>query len=93
MSTIIVVITSIDEIKEADVRYAHTSKPNKYISIDKEPDGTFTVYGYISGDHPTAVTVSGNMCKEWITFEGAKRSLKQFAKNGQWGMSHWNTTN
>ncbi len=88
-----VVINSIDEIIEADVRYAHFSKPDKYISIDKEFDGTFTIYGYICGDTPTAVTTSGNMCQVWKTFNGAKRALKLFAKKSYWGMAHWNKLN
>lgn len=85
----IIVINSIDEIEQVGLDYAHASKPEKHISINKNNDGTFYIHGYVSGQMPSAITASGNYIKEWKTFAGAKRSLKQFAKTGAWGMSHW----
>lgn len=85
------IIDSIDEIIDCDTRYAHSSKPNKYISIDMDYDGTFSIYGMVCGDHATAITREGNWnyVKEWKTFNGAKKALKLYAEKSEWGMSHW----
>lgn len=70
-------IESLDEVKEWDVRYAHVSSPSKWIMIELEPEGTFSVYGYISGDHPTYITRNINYVKEWKTFKGVINYLNK----------------
>ena len=47
----------------------------KWIEIEVKPDGTFSVYGYVSGDQPTAIT-NGQYVKEWKTFKGVLNYLK-----------------
>ena len=78
-------INSLDEITEYGVRYAHISHPIKYIEIELEPEGTFSVFGFVSGEEPTSIT-NGNYVKEWKTFQGVLRYLKKCSENGGWGM-------
>lgn len=86
----ITIVNSIEEITEYDKKYAHASKPFKWIQIEKEPDGTFTVYGMVSGSFPTSITGSNsNYIKHWKTFNGVKRYLTLCLKSGEWGMGHW----
>ena len=85
-----ILISSIDEITQSDTRYAHISKPSKWIQINLEYDGEYTIFGMVFGDQPTAVSKSGFMCRTWKTFKGAKNYLKICSKNGSWGMGHWN---
>ena len=79
-------INSLDEITEYDTRYAHVNYPNKWIEIELEPEGTFSVYGFVSGDQPTCIT-NGQYVKEWKTFKGALSYLKKCSIDGGWGMS------
>jgi len=81
-------INSINEITEYDVKYAHVNYPNEWIRIDLEDEGNFSVFGFVSGDLPTSITV-GNYVKEWKTFAGVKRYLKKCVENGSWGMSRF----
>ncbi len=84
------VVNSIDEITEFDVKYAHVSKPRKWIQIDKDGEKEFCVYGLVSGDQSTSITTSNwNEVKYWKTFSGVIRALKLYSKSGQWGMKHW----
>lgn len=76
-------ISSLDEIIEYDVKYAHVNSPNKYIQIDLEPEGTFSVF--VCGDQPTSIT-NGQYIKEWKTFTGVLRYLKKCSEKGHWGM-------
>jgi hypothetical protein len=85
------IVNSIEEIKEPNVKYAHISKPTKWIRIDEDGEKEFCVYGLVSGDNPTSITGSNwNMVKVWRTFNGTIRALNNYSKNGAWGMSHWN---
>lgn len=84
------IVNSVDEITQYNVKYAHASRPSKYISIDKDGDKEYCIFGMICGDQPTSVTESGNMVKVWKTFNGAKRALKKYSQNGYWGTKHWN---
>lgn len=81
-------INSIDEITEYDVRYAHFNSPSKWIQIDLEPEGTFSVFGYISGDQPTSIT-TGQYVKEWKTFKGVLNYLRKCSKDGRWGIGRF----
>lgn len=83
-------ISSIDEITQPNIQYAHISKPSKWIRIDLESDGTYMIFGMVCGDHPTVITNGSNMCRIWKTFKGAKNYLKICSNNGSWGMRHWN---
>jgi len=84
------IVNSIEEITEVNVQYAHISKPSKWISIDDDNDGTFSVYGMVSGDMPTSITGSNcNMVKSWKTLKGVKNYLVKCSENGSWGMNHW----
>ncbi len=88
------VIKSIDEITEHGIKYAHESRPRKWIQIDKDGEKEFCVYGLISGDQPTSVTTSNwNQVKVWKTFSGVVRTLKKYSQKGQWGMRHWDVDN
>jgi hypothetical protein len=78
-------INSIDEITEYDVRYAHVNYPNKWIEIELEPEGTFSVYGHVSGDQPTSIT-NGQYVKEWKTFKGVLNYLRKCTLDDGWGM-------
>lgn len=78
-------INSLDEITEYDVKYAHVNYPSQYITIDLEPEGTFSVFGFVSGDQPTCIS-SGQYAKEWKTFAGVLRYLKKCSESGSWGM-------
>ena len=85
----IIVINSIDEITEVGIRYAHSSKPLKWISIDKDGN-EYCLYGMISGDLPTFATGSNwNQVKFWKKFNGVIKAIKIFSKNGSWGLRHW----
>jgi hypothetical protein len=85
------VISSLDEITEVDVYYAHTSRPHKYIKLDLDTDGTISIYGKICGDHPTFVS-SGQYVKSWKSVRTAIKALKIYANDGSWGMGHWGET-
>jgi hypothetical protein len=87
------IINSIDEIVQCDVKYAHKSKPRKYICIDKDGEKEYCIFGYICGDQPTAATENANRVKYWKTFNGVKRALKKYSQTGEWGMRHWNDLN
>ncbi len=89
-NTGIKIIKSIDEITESDIKYAHVSKPSQWISIDKEGEKEFCVYGFVSGDQPTSITTSNwNEVKIWKTFNGVIRTLKKYSKDGSYGFRHW----
>lgn len=79
-------ISSLDEITEYNVRYAHVNYPSKWIEIELEPEGTFSVYGFVCGDQPTSIT-NGQYVKEWKTFKGVLRYLKHCSVDGGWGMN------
>lgn len=81
-------INNLDEITEYDVKYAHVNSPNKYIQIDLEPEGTFSVFGFVCGDQPTSIS-NGQYVKEWKTFAGVLRYLKKCSENGSWGMNRF----
>lgn len=84
------IVNSIAEITEVNLKYAHFNKPDKWIAIDDDNDGTFSIYGMVSGDMPTSVTGSNwNTVKFWKTFKGVKRYLTKCSENGSWGMRHW----
>lgn len=84
------IINSIEEITEFDVKYAHISKPHRWIRVDKDGEQEFCVYGMVSGDQSTAITTSNwNKVKIWKTFNGVMRALKNYIKIGSWGMKHW----
>ncbi len=84
-------INSFDEIKLPNVKYAHNSNPTEWICIESRKDNRFTLHGMISGPHATYATGSNaNLVKEWKTFKGVIKSLHLFAKQGAWGLSHWN---
>lgn len=82
----IVLINDVNEITEYNVKYAHTNYPKKWILIELEPEGTFSVSGFVSGDLPTFIT-NGEYVKEWKTFKGVVRFLKRCTEDGRWGMN------
>lgn len=85
------IVNSIEDIKEPNVKYAHISKPTKWIRIDEDGEKEFCVYGLVSGDMPTSITGSGwNSVKVWRTFNGVVRSLIKYSETSLWGMHHWN---
>ena len=86
---LIFVISSLDEIDALNIKFAHPSKPNKWIRIEQDSATEFSVYGMVSGDSPTSVTTNGYYVKTWKNLENVKKALKRFADNGDWGMSHW----
>lgn len=83
------VIASINDITEADIKYAYLPQPDKWIRIRKEDDDTFYIDGMICGEHPDIVTEKKNRVKIWKTFNGAVRAIKGWNKQGGWGVSHW----
>jgi len=83
----IIVVNSLDEITAVG-RYAHASKPSKYIQIDLD-DNMYNVFGFVSGQLPTSIAKNNNYIKEWKTFKGVISYLKQCSISGAWGMSHW----
>jgi len=86
----IIIVDSIDEITQCDVKYAHSSKPSKWIQIDKDGEKEFCVFGFVCGNQPTSITTSNwNQVKDWKTFNGVIRSLKKYSEEHNWGLSHW----
>ena len=84
------IVNLIEEITEVNVQYAHNSKPAKWISVVDNNDGTFSVYGMVSGDMPTSMTGSSwNTVKSWKTLKGIRNYLVKCSENGYWGMQHW----
>lgn len=87
----IILVNSIDEITKTDTKYAHVSKPKRWITIDKDAEKEYCVYGMVSGDQPTSITTSNwNQVKVWKTFNGVLRGLKKYSTKNSWGMKHWN---
>lgn len=87
------IVNSVDEITQYNVKYAHASRPSKYISIDKDGDKEYCIHGMICGDQPTVVTENANRVKNWKSFNGALRALKTYSHDNRWGMGHWNKNN
>lgn len=90
----IIIIDTISQITKWNTKYAHSSKPSKWIMIKSDSDKEFCLYGLISGNFLTYATASKwNEVKVWRTFNGAIKALNLFAENGSWGMRHWNKNN
>lgn len=86
----IIIVNSIDEITKCNVKYAHASRPNRWIQVDKDSETEYCVYGMVTGEFPQSVTTSNwQRVKVWKTFKGVIRALKLYSKDGSWGMRHW----
>lgn len=89
----IIIIDNISQIEKPNVRYAHRSNASKWIMIEYSYcNKDFCVSKLINGKMPTIIG-SETKVKYWKTFNGVRRALKTYSKDGRWGMSHWNNDN
>ena len=82
------IIYSIDEIEDVrlgeNIKYCTPDCLDKFFTIQWSHEAGYSIYGHVSGDHPTFVGSGWNV-KSWKTFSGVIKAIKKFTVNHEWG--------
>lgn len=87
-----IIIKTVEEITEQDVligvKFSTKHNPYHFFEVEKDADGSYYLYGHVSGDMPTTVC-KGTYVQSWKTLNGVKKAIKVFSKKGSWGFFKW----